>query len=152
MRTAISSFPRAVLVTPVIGLVFLPRGSVLTVTILQLLPLPLFKAARPERLPAKVRSGPGVPLSTSTYCSAASCMLHHLSGWLPCTGSHMRFGDLVIYSSRGLGDSHILSPSCPPRGSPRSRPVCREFSSGHCQLQVLAGIIVDVVYKVVQLG
>jgi hypothetical protein len=37
-HTIISSLPRAELVTPVIGLTFLPRGSVLTVITLQLLP------------------------------------------------------------------------------------------------------------------
>jgi hypothetical protein len=36
---AISSFPRAVIVTFVIGLAFLHRGSVLAVVALQLLPL-----------------------------------------------------------------------------------------------------------------
>jgi hypothetical protein len=39
MHVAISSFPRAVHVTFVNGLAFLPRGSVLTVIILRLLPL-----------------------------------------------------------------------------------------------------------------
>jgi hypothetical protein len=38
-HTAISYFLRAVLVAPVIGLAFLPRGSVLKVITLKLLPL-----------------------------------------------------------------------------------------------------------------
>jgi hypothetical protein len=51
-------------VTSVIGLAFLPRGWVLAVITLQLLPLPLLKAKCPERFPDKVRAGPGVPPSS----------------------------------------------------------------------------------------
>jgi hypothetical protein len=46
------------LVTSVIGLAFLPHGSVSTVITLQLLSL-LLQAAHPERYPDKVLAGPG---------------------------------------------------------------------------------------------
>jgi hypothetical protein len=45
----------------VIGLTFLPRGSVLSVITLQLLP----RNARPKQFPDKVRAEPSVPTSSS---------------------------------------------------------------------------------------
>jgi hypothetical protein len=48
----------------VIGLTFLPRGSVLTVITVQLLRCSLLKAARPEGFPDKVPAGPDVPPSS----------------------------------------------------------------------------------------
>jgi hypothetical protein len=64
-RTAISHFTRAVLMASVSGLGFRPRGTVLTVITLQLLPCSLLKAARPKRFPDKLQAGSGVLPSSS---------------------------------------------------------------------------------------
>jgi hypothetical protein len=63
--TAIISFPRAVLVTPLLVLTFLPVVLFSWWLLSNLSRCSLLKAARPERLPDKMPVNPIVPPSSS---------------------------------------------------------------------------------------
>jgi hypothetical protein len=64
-RTAISSFPRAVLATSVLGLIFLPVARFSRCLLSNPFRCSLLKTDSPERLPDKVRAGPS--LSPSSF-------------------------------------------------------------------------------------
>jgi hypothetical protein len=106
----------------------------------------ILKATHTEWFPNKLQAGLGVTdvPSTSVYSSAWSCIPHHLSRWLPCTGPSMRIGNWAISPSWGLD---ITATMYHPHGSPHSSPVSRnEFWSSNWPASGVGGITVDVIY------